>query len=163
MQGSFEQPPIIIRTSMSRSLVLMFGCGLATAFCGLALSVGPSVSSRALGGVLAFGLGVPYFAWKTISPDVLTLSRDGIEWRSRWKTTHWSWREASHFRAVRIHIASKAVAFDLTDGTSAPKSYTNYYVSYSGADASIGGGWEIDAPALADLLNDAHARWGAAG
>lgn len=159
MQGSLDYPPIVIRSSAFRSILIMIGCATVAAFGYLLIAMDPSGSSRAWGALVGFGLGVPYFAWKALIPDTLTLSREGMEWRSRWKTTRWSWRDVSRFRAVRIHIASEAVAFDLADGVTAPKTYTNYYVSYAGADASLGIGWELGATALADLLNTARARW----
>ena len=87
---------------------------------------------------------------------MLTLSPEGLVWRSRLRSTRWSWRDTSRFRPIRVHIAGRRVGFDLADPPDGPKTYTQYYVSYAGADHSLGGGWEIGPERLADLLNAAR-------
>jgi hypothetical protein len=158
MQGNLEQPPIIIYSSAQKSLALMVGCGLAAAMCWFDLSLSAS-ATRAASGLVAFGLGMVYCAWLFLSPNVLTLSPAGLILQTRWRNARWSWDQVSHFRALRVHIASSYIGFDLAEQSSEPVSFTQYYVRYAGANDSLGGGWEIGARQLADLLNSARAHW----
>src|SRR6202034_3880068 len=110
-------------------------------------------------GLVAFGLGVVYYAWLFLSPNVLTLSPAGLILQTRWRNARWSWDQVSHFCALRVHIASSYIGFDLSEQSSEPVSFTQYFVRYAGANDSLGGGWEIGARQLADLLNSARAHW----
>jgi hypothetical protein len=161
MQGNLDQPPIVIYTSALKSGALMIGCAAVAAFCWFLLSLNPP-AAHADSGLVAFGLAVPYYGWLFVSPNVLTLSPDGLTLKTRWRKAEWSWDQVSHFRAVRVQIASQHVAFDLEEGSSGPSSYMQWYVRYAGADDSLGGGWELGATELAALLNSARDRWKAA-
>jgi hypothetical protein len=161
MRGNLDQPPIVICSSALKSFALMVGCGLAAVFCWFDLSLSPS-ATHATSGLAAFGLGVPYYAWLFLRPNVLTLSPDGLALRTRWRSARWSWDQVSHFRALRVHIASRFVGFDFAEQSPGPVSFMQYYVHYAGADDSLGGGWETGPTQLAELLNAARARWLAA-
>jgi hypothetical protein len=162
MQGTFDQPPVVIKSSALKSFALMAGSALVAAFCWFDLSLNPS-ASHAASGLVAFGLCVPYYAWLFLSPNVLTLSPDGLTLLTRWRSTRWSWDEVTHFRVISVHIASRHVGFDVTGQPSGPvswaQSYMQYYVGYADADDSLGCGWEMSTGQLADLLNAARARW----
>jgi hypothetical protein len=158
MQGSLDQPPIVIRSSTLKSFSLMAGCALIAAFSWLEMSISPS-SSHAASGFVAFGLAVPYYAWLLLSPNVLTLSPEGLELKTRWRKARWSWQEVSRFRVVPVHILSRHIGFDLAEAPAGSGSFMQYYVGYAGADDSLGGGWELDPAGLADLLNQAQTRW----
>lgn len=162
MQGSLDQPPIVIQTSALKTGALMIGCAAVAVLCWFLLSWNPPANSHADSGLVAFGLAVPYYGWLFVSPNVLTLSPDGLTLKTRWRQAQWSWDQVSNFRAVRVQIANQHVAFDIEEGTPAPSSYMQWYVRYAGADDSLGGGWELDPAALADLLNSARERWKAA-
>src|ERR1700678_5300 len=123
MQGSLDQPPIIVNSSAQKSCALMVGCGLAAAYCWFDLSLSAS-ATRAAGGLVAFGLGVLYYAWLFLSPNVLTLSQDGLILQTHWRSARWSWDQVSHFRAIRVHIASWHIGFDLDEQSPGPISFT---------------------------------------
>lgn len=158
MQGSLDQPPIVLRTSVLKAGLLMIGSGIAAFFCGSLITMTPP-PSRALSGLVAFGLAAVYFAWRLVCPNILTLSPEGLAWQSPFRTTRWAWRDVSRFRAIQVHIFSQHVGFDVADGVPGPMSFTQYYVRYAGADNSLGGSWEVSARALAEILNAAQARW----
>ena len=158
MQGSLEQPPIVIQTSGLKIGGLAVGCALVAAFCWFLLSLDPP-ATHADSGLVAFGLAVPYYGWLFVSPNVLTLSPDGLALKTRWRKASWSWDQVSHFRAVRVQIANQHVGFDVEEGAPAQTSYMQWYVRYAGADDSLGGGWELGAAELAALLNCARERW----
>jgi hypothetical protein len=159
MQGNFDQPPIVIYTSALKSLSLMTACGLAAAFCWFDLSLGSSYTTRAASGLVAFGLGVPYYGWLFLSPNTLIVSPEGVALKTRWRNLRWSWNEVSRFRALGVHIATWHIGFDLREPPAGPRTFAQYCVSYAGADDSLGSGWEMSAGRLADLLNLARARW----
>jgi len=159
MQGSFDQPPIIIRSSTWKNGLLMIGSGMVALFSGFLMTINPSPPSQAPGGLIAFGLSALYFAWRMISPNILTLSPEGSIWQSPFRTTRWAWQQVSRFRAIRVHIFSQHVGFDVADGALGPMSFTQYHVRYAGADDSLGGRWEVSARALVEILNSARARW----
>lgn len=158
MRGNLDRPPIVIYSSALKSFALMVGCALAAAFCWFDHSLDPS-ATHAASGLVAFGLGAPYYAWLYLSPNVLTISSNGLTLQTRWRRAGWSWDQVSHFRALRVHIASRHVGFDLAEQSPGSISFMQYYVRYAGADELLGGGWEIGANQLADLLNAARARW----
>jgi hypothetical protein len=162
MQGSLDQPPIVICTSAVKSGALMIGCAAAAALCWFLLSWQPLATTHADSGLVAFGLAVPYYGWLFVSPNVLTLSPDGLTVKTRWRKAEWSWDQVSNFRAVRVGIYSQQVAFDLEEGAPAPAWFMQYYVRYAGADDSLGGAWELDPAELAGQLNSARERWKAA-
>lgn len=162
MQGTLDQPPVVIKSSALKSFALMAGSASVAAFCWFDLSLDPS-ASHAASGLVAFALCVPYYAWLFLSPNVIALSPDGLTLRTRWRSTRWSWSEVTHFRVISVHIASRHVGFDVVGQSPGPvswvQSYMQFYVGYAGADDSLGAGWEIGAGRLADLLNAARARW----
>jgi len=158
MQGSLDQPPIVIQTSALKIGGLTLGCALVAALCWFLLSLIPP-APHALSGLVAFSLAVPYYGWLFLSPNVLAIAPDGVTLKARWRKAHWPWDQVRNFRAVRVHIATKHIAFDLAEGSTGPSSYMQYYVRYAGADDSLGGGWEMDSGELAALLNAARQRW----
>ena len=159
MQGNLDQPPVVICSSALKSFALMTACGLAAAFCWFDLSLGPASSTHAASGLVAFGLGVPYYAWLFLSPNTLTLSPEGLVLKTRWRSARWPWEAVSRFRAIQVHLATQQVGFDLRQAPEGARSFMQYYVGYAGADDSLGGGWEIGAARLAELITQARARW----
>lgn len=159
MEGSLETPPVVITLSIPQAFLQTAGFAAVALLCFLVVIGDPSPGGHFVSGFVAFTLAALWYAWRMLKPDTLTLSPDGLVWQSRLHTTRWAWRDVERFRAIRVHIFSKRVGFDRISGPMGPKTYTQYYVSYAGADDGLGGGWEIPPEALADLLNAARAKW----
>ena len=161
MQGSLDDPPIVIRSSRWKAaLFLLIAAGFVAI--GIWMLTDPKASHwMAWLGIAFFGLGIPIFGLRVIRPDRLTLAPDGIIWRSVLRTSRWQWTDLHGFRPYSpTGGASQHVGFELTnshqrrDGgiRGAAKALT-------GVEGSFGDGWELSAAELADLLNRARTRW----
>jgi hypothetical protein len=122
MQGSLDAPPIIIRTLRTANLIGFAVCAVMALF-----------------KVYIFGLGVIYFGWQLIDPNMLILARDGLTWKTSFGHRHWAWNQVSNFRPMPWG----QLGWDV-DG----KSHNLF-----------GFGWEKSTHNLAELLNTARSRW----
>jgi len=156
-------PPIVIRSSRMTSALMLLIC---TGF--VAIGVWLILRGPAKDQIIAyltmafFGLGIPLFAWRLIRPDELTLAPEGINWRSVLRTSAFRWDDVQDFRAYApsSRTVSKHVGFDFTASYRAQRGpLSDATRQLTGVDGSFGGGWELGAAALADLLNDARSRW----
>jgi hypothetical protein len=162
MDGSFDLPPLIIRSSPTTSaLMLLIAIGFVAA--GLFILRDPTQSRTVAYLCIAFfGAGIPLFAWRLIRPDTLLLAPDGITWHSIFRTHHYQWSDVQRFRpyAPSGKTITKHLGFDFTDSYQARgHQFRGAAKTLTGVEGSLGGGWELSAADLADLLNKARARW----
>src|SRR5580692_6824008 len=144
MEDSLETPPVVIAASVPLAFLQTCGFAAAALLCFLLLIGDPQAPASAVSGFIVFTLAALWFAWRMLRPDTLTLAPDGLVWQSRLGATRWAWRDIDRFRALRVHLFGRRVGFDRVDGRPAGRqSFTQYYVSYAGADDGLGGGWEI--------------------
>jgi hypothetical protein len=159
MQGSLDQPPIIIRSSrMTAAVLLLFAVGFVAM--GIWFSISPT-ANHVIGYFVTafFGISIPIIAWRLIRPDSLTLTPDGACWHSTFAIIRFRWDEVQNFR-VWGGTFSTDIGYDLATGCHAPPSrFIRVATKLIGVGGSLGSGWELDADELADLLNDARARW----
>jgi hypothetical protein len=171
VQGSLDQLPIVIRSSRSTSFVMLI-IGIVFVAASVLLLKSPN-QNPALGwlGIAFFGLGVPVFAWRLIRPDTLIVAPDGITWRYAVRTNHWPWSDVQSFRPYSPggRTISKYLGFDFTDSYYAQNrllrsehTHRRIVKTISGVEGSLGGGWELSAADLADLLNKARIQWAGA-
>jgi hypothetical protein len=164
MQGDLNLPPIVIRKSRAKSLLMI---AVSAGFCALLFwtwKSNPTQSSSwiILSGLVMFALGCPLFAWEVIRPEQLTLSPAGLQWRSLRKTLTYKWDQLSEFSVFSIR-GSKLIGFSVT-GTGANTSLLGRFnVALTGNSAALPGLWEIKPEELADILNSARAKWGSEG
>jgi hypothetical protein len=112
-----------------------------------------------------FGLGIPLFAWRLIRPGIVIAAPEGITWRSTFRTSHWQWSDLQSIRPYSpagLSI-SKHLGFDFTDSYYARNKRLRRRTvkAITGVEGSLGGGWELSAADLADLLNKARIKWAA--
>lgn len=160
MQGSLDQPPIIIRKSRVKSLLMLF-VSAALSFGSILLwRDGPDTPRAwmALPGVFLFGLGVPLFGWELFRPDRLLLSPSGLEWRTVRKTLRYSWEQLSGFSVFSVR-GSKMIGFSVTGSNAPPKLLARFNSALTGNSAALSGLWEIKPENVAELLNSARAKW----
>ena len=164
MHGSLEVPPVIIRVSRLKSS-LMLVVSIVLVVWGVVVLINGASLQRSVViyiGVIAFGLAVPVYAWQTFRPNNITMTRDGIAWNTMFRTKRWKWREIQNFRpgGPGPRRVAGIVVFDFTEDRDTPVTRPERTVeSRAGYDGSFGGGWELNAVKLADLLNKARARW----
>ena len=162
MQGSLDQPPIVIQASRLYSALMLL---IAAAFVAIGVFVlrnpkeDPTISYLI---IVLFGACIPLFAWQLIRPGVLTVSPHGVSWRSPFRTIHYQWNDVQTFRPYKPSAKSITdhLGFDFSDSYRARR--TGLYVlakTMAGVEGSFGGGWELGAAELAELLNQAQARW----
>jgi len=162
MQGSFDAPPIIIRSSRGKS-ALMLLISITFVASGMLILRDPKQSATMAWLVMIFfGAGIPIFGWRLVRPDVLTLTHDGITWRSIFRTSQWAWDDVGNFRAYAPtrKTISKHLGFDFTDRYNAKRGGSRGIVkAITSVEGSLGTGWELSAADLAELLNKARVRW----
>jgi uncharacterized membrane protein YhaH (DUF805 family) len=163
MQGSLEEPPIIVRGrrwSWQRiAPAIVFPILLLSRF-----SVyGGSASAMAqdpmnwmfagVGGLMVIALVV-----MVVSPPTLELSPQGIRRTYGWRTWRYRWDDVVNFRPVHLSRL-EAVGFDYTDPAKAASRYRQWVrVSY-GAPGVLASNMELPAVELVGLLNRARAKW----
>jgi hypothetical protein len=162
MQGSLDQPPIVIRSSQKTSLWMLLASIVFVA--GGVLIARDPTQNPVMGylGIAFFGAGIPLFAYRLIRPDVLTVAPDGITWRTPFRTASWRWDDVRNFRpyAPGGRTISKHLGFDFTDDYHLhSKGLRRTAKTLTGVEGSLGGGWELSAADLADLLTTARTRW----
>ncbi len=162
MEGDLDRPPVIIRSSQRTSLLFLIVSLGAVAGGVLMLRDATQNTIVSYFTIIFFGAGIPIFAWRLVRPDVLTVSPDGITWRSAFRTAHLRWDDLQRFRAYSPTSSSlsKHLGFDFTEGYDGQsKGLRQSVKSFTGVDGSLGGGWELNSADLAVLLNAARARW----
>jgi len=162
MQGSLDAPPIVIGSSRIHSaLMLVIAAGFVAI--GAFMLCDPKESATISWLIIIFfGASIPLFAWQLICPSLLTLAPDGVTWRSPFRSAQWQWDDLQNFHAYKPtgKTISKHLGFDFTDGYHARRGGPHSAAkAMTGVEGSLGGGWELSADELAELLNTARARW----
>jgi hypothetical protein len=151
MQGSLEDPPIVVRGSR-RIHALYLLVALVFVATG-AWQVGTETPQMwAWLCIVFFGLGSLVFIAQLIRPGLLAIAPDGVTMTVLWRTHRYGWAQIASFRTQRVGLMSRHVWFDLQK---TPDGDIRM--------GSFGTGWETRAQALCDLLNAARGRWGGAG
>jgi hypothetical protein len=165
MQGSLDAPPIVIRSSRGNS-ALMLLIAIVFVVTGAFMLRDPTQSATISTLIMIFfGAGIPFFAWRFIRPDILTLTQDGIFWRSVVRSAQWTWDDVENFRAYAPtgKTISKHLGIDFTASYHAKRGGSRGIVkAITSVEGSLGTGWELSAADLADLLTEARARWATA-
>ena len=164
MEGSFENPPIVITSSMAKTLLLLAGC---IAFVCLGVSIiaqGPTTIKGYIGGyasVVFFGLGIPVAIWRLFVPAWLQLSPQGLDWFNGRTTKHFAWSEFGEFVAYRpsSRARSRHIGFMRLRPPTDHSMLRSLTRNLTGVDGSFGGGWSLDPGTIVDLLNRAKTRW----
>ena len=161
MQGDLNLPPIVIRKSRAKSLLMIV---VSAAFAVALFLTWRENQNRTsdwviLLGLVMFALGVPLFAWETIRPEQLSLSPAGLEWRSIRKTLTYPWDQLSEFSVYSIR-GSKVIGFSVTDAGAPPNLLARINTAFTGMSAALPGLWEIEPEKVAEILNSARSKWG---
>jgi len=162
MRGSLEQPPIVIRASRWKATLVAVVC-TGFVLLGVMMLLGrPNEPWQALFVVAVFGLGLIIAAASFIWPARLEVSKAGIDLRVLFRRRRWSWAEIGNFRTIAID-RTRMVAFDLRPEAGRASVMGRLSRSMAVVDGGLPTGWPMPAEALADLLNEARARWLSSG
>ncbi len=156
MNGSLENPPIVIRGKRLRGiwLLLVGGLMLLSVF-GLIGAQGGWVAAiaPALAGLLFFAVG----GWLVVSPARLEIDATGVRQTNFWRTRAYAWTDVHDFRPTMVGLYRKMIGFDyLVDPNKKGSRTRRFNAAMTGAEGSLLGGWEMPPEKLANLLN--HAR-----
>jgi hypothetical protein len=168
VEGSLEIPPVVVRSARWKSFLSLLG-SVAFIALGAILITSDRNAYDPLVGVMALVFAAAstlVFAWQLVQPASLTLSPDGIAWRSLWRRKQWTWREVRGFRVVSVGRLgnTKLVGFDYVPSHQGEEGLrTLNRVFGGGAEQSVGAGWELSAAELCELLNAARTKWIGAG
>jgi hypothetical protein len=162
MHGSLDAPPIVIRSSRTYSALMLVIAAVFVAIGAFMLGDPKESATISYLVIIFFGAGIPLFAWQLIHPSVLTLAPDGMTWRSPFRTLSYQWDDLQNFRPYKptSKTISKHLGFDFTDSYHAKRGGPyGLAKAMAGVEGALGGGWELGAAELAELLNTARARW----
>jgi hypothetical protein len=161
MQGDLSTPPIVIRKSRAKSLLIVLVSATFSLGSFLAWRQAPAGSSGwlTLPALLLFTLAVPLFAWQVIRPEQLSISPAGLEWRSIRRTLIYKWDQLSEFKAYSMG-GSKLIGFSVIGSGVRPTILTRINTALTGMSAALPGLWEIEPKKLAEILNAARTKWG---
>ena len=156
MRGSLDHPPIIVTIPRTKVAVGFVIAGIVTLSTLFMPRVPMMVEASAWGFALAF------FLTLVTSPQ-LVVSENGLLYQSVFGKKLWAWADFDHFEVYQIPIL----------GLTSPRSHfsENYIRKIQPTpdpltDVSsgvIGLFWEIPAPELVLLLNQAQQRWSPPG
>ncbi len=141
MQGSFDSPPIIFRSSRILAAISLVVLG------GLFASKLPSVL-----GILGVGSAVLLFGVLIVLPNELRLEPDGLTLKQMFRSTHWNWNDLSNFR-LRHFGAISCDVIERIKYEDEPNYIDERPPIVSGV---LGLGWNDH---VVDVLEAARARW----
>jgi hypothetical protein len=153
MQGSLDDPPIIIEISRAKILVVPF---IAAAIGLIPAGMRASMALSIFTGLFFLVMGLGYSIWQLFRPSKLILSPNGLTWGDGSRGRVWQWRDFESFH-VRPFLGINVPA-------------CRFSSSYNGPLRNIAGGqgmflaaWEMAGGDVVALLNAARERWGRVG
>ena len=157
MQGTLDNPPIIIEQDKAKISGLLLGCMVFFVMVALLVWSGAGRSVVwgyiliAIFGSLTLGLAV-----QLARPGRLIIDRDGVSCRLLLGTTRYSWEDIASFVTYSRNMFSREPAVLLAEGSKL------YPISrrFTGGLSPLGGAWEFSASEIVDMLNEARKRWG---
>jgi uncharacterized membrane protein YhaH (DUF805 family) len=164
VQGSLEQPPVILRASRPRLAALAF-IGLMCLAAGIFL-----LGHRSAFGLIFSGLGLYVLAAgvaSVIAPPVMTIAPSGVSVKTGWNTRAYTWKQVANFRVVKVNKTA-FIGFDRPETSGAAGVMRDLAAALratrvSGTyDSLFVGRWSAPTDVVAALLNDAQAKWGGA-
>lgn len=158
MQGSLDQPPIVIESSRSKTILLIVIC---TVFVAIGWWMTHSGQTKdvvfAWLGIGFFGLGIPAGLIQLVRPATLEIGPTGVTLRTVFRAHSYRWSDVKDFRVFQIKSA-KLIGFDFTDSYPGQRALSGMNRSIAGVEASLPG-LSIGADQLCELLTAAQARW----
>ncbi len=156
MQGTLDDPPIVIRQDRHKIFLLLLVCLVLAAVSGTDLFESGARDLAWHGFVVATLLAcAAMVAWNLAHPGSLTLDRNGLTWKNMWRSFRYDWNEFDGFEVYA------PVAWRQWPGcvfSAAHRKQRQSQLPTSGR-GSFGGNWEMKAKDVVALLNEARRRW----
>jgi hypothetical protein len=154
---AWDDGPIVFRQSRAKIALLFAVCAAMSDFLGWSIETGqasdPGVSEI---GLFLCGLGAVLMLFFFIQPASLTLSAEGLEWKTAFRSRHYRWSDFEEFL-----LWPKARIFPQPScrfSQSARK--TRPARRLLGGLGSFGGLWERPPAEIVARLNQARTHWG---
>lgn len=161
MQGSLDEPPIVLRGDRGRGALVVMGSVVFVAL-GIGMWSSQGASSSSAFAIGFFGLcGLAGLAM-LVAPPRLEIGPGGLTQRVLWRTSNFAWADVYNFRPMTIGLTTKMVGFDYLNPPRKRAGLRNLNTALGGSQGALQSGWEIAPGELADLLNRARERWLAA-
>jgi hypothetical protein len=162
VRGSLDKPPIVVTTSYWKTFAYFAGNSVFVLIGILMISTEDAAWVDWVVGFFAafFGVGALAMIAQMVAPPSLTLTPEGVSWSTGFKTVHHGWRDIHEFRVYRIPGTSTTmVGFDYRPDYPEYLKLRKFNKRLMNVEGALGMSWSISNAALADLLNDARARW----
>ena len=161
VQGSLENPPIVIHASRAYTLVLLI---VATMFVCIELLFWSELDSfMGYLGLALFGGGVLMAAYFLVRPRRIEISPEGAFMKHPFRSVSFRWRDVDKFEMQKLTSlgSSTVVGWICRRGANAANSpLTVFFRGTTGMDGYFPPGWEISTADLLVQLNDGMGKWG---
>ena len=159
MQGSLDNPPMVIRAGRGRGALVLLFAAMLLASGGLRLSGSGGFNGFALAMLVASALVGAMGLWMVVAPARLEIGPGGVSQKVLWRNHRYAWNEVYDFRPVQLGGFSKTVGFDFLIPRRKSAALLKFNASVTGVQAIFQPGFEVKPVELADLLNRARERW----
>ena len=159
MNGSLENPPIVIRGKRLRAFYLLALGGLML-FSAFGVANGRDSWAAAIAPAIAGAVFLVFAIWLIVAPARLRIDAKGVRQTSFWRTRFYAWTDVHDFRPTMVGLYRKMIGFDfVTDPIKKGGVTRRFNAAVTGAQGSLLGGWEMPPEKLANLLNHAREHW----
>jgi hypothetical protein len=163
MQGSLEQPPIVIRGKRWFWIRLSLVGGLMVALCVYAVVAAPAKDTiPSLLCLAFFGFMFVGSVSRVFKPARLEIGPAGIVQQGLNKTRRFAWDDVYNFRTASLGVSTRVVGFDYVHPAAKAPALFGINTAMTGVQDCLASNWDVAPQALADLLNGARERWVAA-
>jgi hypothetical protein len=154
MQGSLNEPPIIIRQDRAKLGLMVLVAGVLTlilyGFLAAGMLQGDTLGQHAF--VIAFALLTLFGVWKLLNPGSLIIGPAGLDWRTSLGGYHYEWTDFDGFAVFSGPYLRQASA-----------KYSNRCTKYRVARmwnlGTLGSCWELSPAEVVSVLNAARQKW----
>jgi hypothetical protein len=156
MQGSLDEPPIIIKQDQGKFVLGIFLiAGFVATFCAMGWGADARQLLWVFAGFALGGFGGLMFMRNFVPPCGLTLDKSGLTWRGPWNVNRYPWSAITGFVVVSPLLLARQPGCVFA-ASSEKRPITPRFFGDTG---SFGPCWEMKAQDIVDLLNAARARW----
>lgn len=153
VEGSLDDPPIVLRQDRLKLSLMFLACAAVVGL--LLLPPWSANSTGRLAALAFFGLCSAISGLMAVRPSLLILEPDALTWRAMWRTFEYPWNAFARF-----YVLSGPRRFTVVVGEFAhkgpPKPAWRRFLTGS---VELGSLWELPPQRVADVLNEARARW----
>jgi hypothetical protein len=156
MQGSLDEPPIIIKQDQGKFVLGLFLiAGSVATFAAMGWGADLRQSIWVFAGFALGGLSGLMFMRNFVPPCCLALDESGLTWHGPWTVRRYQWSAFTGFAVVSPLLLARQPGCVFAASTEQRPIIRRLF----GDTASFGPCWEMKAQEIVDLLDAARARW----